>query len=197
MVRVSPEPEPIHRVLAESGWLCHRISEDTFRGTFQGRSSAFPYLVRLDPAGFIVFAIVPYLRSPDAADLCDALYLRLLQLNQEFMMAKFSIDDDLDIVLSVEYALAELDRSEIHDALNALSYYADRHYDELKKMSMGSTTVPAMPAMKHTSADATIQDPPRSSASLEDSSLRMVASPGAASSIANVSLADTDFKARG
>ena len=51
---------------------------------------------------------------------------------QSLLMAKFSIDDDLDVVLSVEYALAELDRSEFDDALDVLSYYADRHYDELR-----------------------------------------------------------------
>jgi hypothetical protein len=50
-------------------------------------------------------------------------------------MAKFSIDDDLDVVLSVEYPTQHLDRSEFDDALDVLSYYADRHYEELRKLA--------------------------------------------------------------
>jgi len=46
-------------------------------------------------------------------------------------MAKFSIDDDLDVVLSVEYPTAELDTSEFRDAVDVLTYYADRYHDEL------------------------------------------------------------------
>ena len=42
--------------------------------------------------------------------------------------------DDLDVVLSVEYPSEELDRSEFDDALDVLSYYADRHYDELRAL---------------------------------------------------------------
>ncbi len=94
--------------------------------------------MRIDPAGFVVFAIVPYLRSPEEPERAAALYARLLELNQTLLMAKFSIDDDLDVVLSVEYALPDLDRSEFDDALDVLSYYADRHYDELRRIATGA-----------------------------------------------------------
>jgi hypothetical protein len=46
-------------------------------------------------------------------------------------MAKFSIDDDLDVVLSVEYPSGDLDKSEFEDALAALSHYADQYAAEL------------------------------------------------------------------
>ncbi|MBK7774115.1 MAG: hypothetical protein IPI43_08235 [Sandaracinaceae bacterium] len=50
------------------------------------------------------------------------------------MFAKFSIDDDLDIVLSVEYPLGQLDPSEVADALSALGHYADQHFTALTQL---------------------------------------------------------------
>ncbi|AKF07429.1 YbjN domain-containing protein [Sandaracinus amylolyticus] len=141
MARVRLGPDTIRAILEEGGWPCHRIADDTFRSLFQGKNASFPFFVRIDPAGFVVFAIVPYLRSPSDAAIAGKLYARLLELNQSLLMAKFSIDDDLDVVLSVEYAVAELDRSEFDDALDVLSYYADRHYDELRKLCAGSDAI--------------------------------------------------------
>ncbi|MCZ7683100.1 MAG: YbjN domain-containing protein [Sandaracinaceae bacterium] len=79
--------------------------------------------------------MVPFLKSPEDAQKAAQLYQRLLELNQSLLMAKFSIDDDLDVVLSVEYPSGELDRSEFDDAIDVLSYYADRHYDELRALA--------------------------------------------------------------
>ena len=50
------------------------------------------------------------------------------------------VHDDLDVVLSVEYPSSELDRSEFDDALDVLSYYADRHYDELRALAVTAST---------------------------------------------------------
>ena len=127
-------PDLIARILDEGGWPCHRIADDTFKSLFQGKHASFPFLIKIDPVGFVVFAIVPYLKSPKDDGAASKLYARLLELNQTLLMAKFSIDDDLDVVLSVEYPSAELDRSEFDDALDVLSYYADRHYVELRTL---------------------------------------------------------------
>lgn len=124
----------IEGLLRSGGWPCDRITDDTWRSHFRGRTASFPFYVRIDPEGYITLAIVPFLRAPENDDLAARLYARLLELNQELLMAKFSIDDDLDVVLSVEYPTVELDRSEWEDALDALSYYADRHYDELRRL---------------------------------------------------------------
>jgi hypothetical protein len=146
MARVRLSPDSIRAILEEGGWPCHRIADDTFRSLFQGKHASFPFFVRIDPAGFVVFAIVPYLRSPEDPERAAALYTRLLELNQSLLMAKFSIDDDLDVVLSVEYAIPDLDRSEFDDALDVLSYYADRHYDELRALA----SVASQPAARGT-----------------------------------------------
>lgn len=131
---LEPVPETIETLLQEGGWSFHRITEDTWRSRFRGKKGTFPFLIRLDPAGYLTFAIVPFLKSPRDESQATTLYERLLELNQVLMMAKFSIDDDLDVVLSVEYPSHHLDKSEFTDALNVLSYYADNHYDELLEM---------------------------------------------------------------
>lgn len=128
------DPGTIRSILEGGGWPCDQINEDTWRSHFRGRHTSFPFFVRIDPAGYLCFAIVPFLKSPDEQESAAKLYERLLTLNQSLLMAKFSIDDDLDVVLSVEYPFEELDRSEFDDALDVLSYYADRHYDELRAL---------------------------------------------------------------
>ena len=126
----------VRELLESGGWPCDRINDDTWRSQFKGRSGKFAFFVRVDrKAGYVTFAIVPFLRSPQDADRADQLYARLLELNHSLLMAKFSIDDDLDVVLSVEYPTPHLDRSEFDDALNALSYYADQHFEELRKLA--------------------------------------------------------------
>lgn len=132
--KLNLDPRTIRSILEEGGWPCDQITEDTWRSHFRGRHTSFPFFVRVDPVGYVCFAIVPFLKSPEDADKSSKLYDRLLTLNQSLLMAKFSIDDDLDVVLSVEYPFEELDRSEFDDALDVLSYYADRHYDELRAL---------------------------------------------------------------
>lgn len=124
----------IEALLQAGGWPCDRITDDTWRSHFRGRRASFPFLVRWDPEGYLTFAIVPFLKSPEEQDKAEALYAKLLELNHALLMAKFSIDDDLDVVLSVEYPVEELDKSEFVDALDVLGYYADEHYDELRAL---------------------------------------------------------------
>lgn len=148
------DADTVRELLQAGGWPCDRIATDTWRSHFRGKSASFPFFVKVGEgegadgedaardvdgrapgAGFVTFAIVPFLKSPEDPARAAVLYQRLLELNQHVLMAKFSIDDDLDVVLSVEYPTAELDRSEFADALDVLGYYADRYYDELRVLA--------------------------------------------------------------
>jgi hypothetical protein len=131
----------IESYLAAGGWRMKRIAAQTWRGRFKTARTGrqFPVLVHQDDAGYLTCAIVPLVRTPEEGDYAHALYTRLLELNQVFFMAKLSIDDDLDVVLSVEYPIADLDQSELVDALQALSYYADVHHDELQRIVDGAS----------------------------------------------------------
>ena len=126
----------LEALLAEEGWQCTRITHDTWRSKFRGKSQVFDVLVRIDPDGYFTCAIVPFLKSPEDDGVATKLYDRLLQLNQVLFMAKFSIDDDLDIVLSVEYPTHHIDRSEVVDALEHLTYYAEEHFEELRRIAV-------------------------------------------------------------
>ncbi len=126
----------VRSLLHDEGLPCDRINNDTWRSCFRGKASYFPFYVRVDQQGrFVTFAVVPYLRSPEPAAKAEVLYARLLELNQQVMMAKFSIDDDLDVVLTVEYPTDDIDASEFRDALDVLSFYADRHFAELAELA--------------------------------------------------------------
>lgn len=126
--RPSLSPAGVENLLREGGWPCQQLQEDTWQSRFQGRSGDFTFFVRVDPKGYVAVAIVPFVKSPKLQRKAKALYQKLLELNQLVLMAKYSIDDDLDVVLSVEYPTSELDRSEFHDAINSLAYYADAHF---------------------------------------------------------------------
>ena len=132
--RLKLDANTVKDLLVKGGWPCDRIATDVWRSHFRGKRASFPFYVRLDEAGFVNFAIVPFLKSPEDPTAQHKLHQRLLELNHTLLMAKFSIDDDLDVLLSVEYPTAELDESEFTDALDVLGYYADRHYDELRAL---------------------------------------------------------------
>lgn len=133
-MEVHIEGEAVPDLLVASGFTPDRIAEHTWRVRFRGHARNFPLLVRAAPDGFVTFAVVPYLHSPKGAR-ASRLYVRLLELNQRMLLAKFSIDDDLDVVLSAEWPLAEMDRSEFADSIDVVTYYADRFYGELEPLS--------------------------------------------------------------
>lgn len=142
MSRVSLTDDGIKHVLAGEGYEVRRIAELTYRGQLRAGERHLNFHLRVDPAGYVICAIVPFLKSPEDASHAHRLYLRMMSLNQQLMMAKLSIDDDLDVVLSVEYPSAELDDSELADAVRILAYYADQHSDELTELAAGGDPEP-------------------------------------------------------
>lgn len=142
MKRVVLDVPSIEALFAKRGYSVERIAHDTFRSRFGVGDRVLPFLFRVDPTGYIQLAVVPYIKSPKQQDQAKRLYDRLLELNHSLLMAKLSIDDDLDVVLSVEYPTRELDESEVVDALDTLSYYANAHYEELSALGRTSD-VPA------------------------------------------------------
>jgi hypothetical protein len=56
-------------------------------------------------------------------------------------MAKFTIDNDGDVVLTVELPRENLDYSEFSDALGALTYYADQSYPAVYALSVDPDAV--------------------------------------------------------
>ncbi len=120
-------PPRVEELLSKDGWPFERVDSHTWRSGFRGDVNSFRFFVRLTD-NWIFFTIVPFVVAPKTPEGTLALYRHLLRLNREINMAKFAIDDDGDTVLTVELPTENLDESEFKDALDALSYYADKHY---------------------------------------------------------------------
>ena len=126
--------EQIISHLQANGWPVERLGDTTARSSFTSANRTFPFFVHID-AMFVTLAAVPYARLPASETAANKLMDRLLHLNREINLAKFSVDDDGDVVLSVEYPLADLQDSEVCDALQAICFYAERHWEEVSALA--------------------------------------------------------------
>lgn len=126
--------DEVRACLEADGWPVEPLSEVTVRSRFRGNGRIFPLFIHLEPP-FITFAIIPFARLPNEEADAEELLKRLLKLNREINLAKFSVDDDGDVVLSVEYRLEDLDPSEVRDAVDVLSFYADKHHAEVMALA--------------------------------------------------------------
>jgi hypothetical protein len=127
----------VEELLTKDGWPCERADEQTLRSGFKGDKSEFPFYVRLSE-NWIFFTIVPFVATPKGERQALSLYRHLLKLNRDMNLAKFALDDDGDVALSVELPTENLDDSEFKDALDALCFYADRHYLDVSKLATTS-----------------------------------------------------------
>src|SRR5256885_4226380 len=117
----------VEEFLQKDEWPFERVDANTWRSGFRGDVNSFRFFVRLTE-NWIFFTIVPFVVGPKSDAAALQLYRHLLKLNREINMAKFAVDDDLDVVLTVELPIESIDEGEFKDALDALSYYADKHY---------------------------------------------------------------------
>lgn len=125
------EAEKIEAFLREQGWPTTRLGPNTLRSSFRGASATLPLVIQFED-GWLKLVVLPIARLPADVTKAERLYERLLRLNGEIMLARFSLDEDGDVLLSVEFPASELDPSEIRDALDVLTYYAERHQPEVK-----------------------------------------------------------------
>ncbi len=125
----------VRACLEDAGWPIEVLSDTTLRSRFRSGERLFPFFVHL-ARPYVTFAVIPVVKLPQAPS-ADPLVERLLRLNRDMNMAKFSVDEDSDVVLSVEYRVEDLDPSEVRDAVDVLSFYTDRHRAELLAMVGG------------------------------------------------------------
>jgi hypothetical protein len=129
-------PETVEDFLQRDGWYFERVPDGnvpTWRSGFRGEVAPFRFYVRLTD-NWVFFIISPFVLTGKAAATPE-LYRRLLRLNQDMTLAKFALDNDEDVVLTVEFPTESIDYSEFKDALDVLAYYADRHYLEVLNLA--------------------------------------------------------------
>jgi hypothetical protein len=122
--------DEVRACLSTDGWPLEVVSDVTVRSRFRSGERIFPVYVHAEP-GYVSFAVIPFARLPDD-EAGDLLADRLLELNREMNLAKFSLDEDGDVILSVEYPIEDLDPSEVRDAVDVLSFYAEKFHGEVE-----------------------------------------------------------------
>jgi hypothetical protein len=120
----------VRACLEKDGWPIEEVSETTIRSRFRSGDRIFPVFIHLEPE-YVTFAVIPFVKLPKDLESEQVVAERLLRLNRDMNMARFSVDEDGDVVLSVEYRLAELDPSEVRDAVDVLSFYAEKYRAEV------------------------------------------------------------------
>jgi hypothetical protein len=142
-VSMSEMIERIHGFFVEYGWQYDfDASTSTWHSGFRGKSNNFNIFIHLTE-DWIIFSIAPFVNAPDDEGCRRKLHMHLLKLNYIINMAKFSLDEDEDVVLTVELPTENLDYSEFSDGLNALSYYADTYYLEILNVAQNPDFVPS------------------------------------------------------
>ncbi len=133
--------ETLKNYFEQYGWSFNEIDQDRFATGFSSDvTDFFPIYVTL-AAHWVYFAIAPYVHAPTDPTCERKLHKHLLRLSQEINLAKFSIDSENNVILTVELPRENLNFSEFSDALGALSYYADEHYLDIQALATDPTAV--------------------------------------------------------
>src|SRR4051794_23792830 len=101
----------IETFLGDQGWPVTRIGAHMLRSSFRGQHNTLPLLVQLE-SEWVKLMVLPIVRLPTDVAKAERLYDRLLRLNGEIMLARFSLDEDGDVLLTVEFPVSDLDASE-------------------------------------------------------------------------------------
>ena len=117
--------EIIKEWLHAAGWRCADERGNTLRIAGPGLEP-LPFFVRCTE-NWLLLAIVPAIAAgaPRPPDLSR----RLLAVNRDMRMAKYSYDEDGDVALTAELPTESLHFSELRDAITRMARYA-HHYRE-------------------------------------------------------------------
>ena len=119
-------PEDVPRFFESYAWQYERQGPGLYRTGFVGDTGHYDIWVRLGQH-WVYFTINPYVERPEEREHGAAVYRLLLEANHELNMAKFAVDEDGDVLLTVEIPRQSFAYSHFADALTALSHYADSY----------------------------------------------------------------------
>jgi len=105
------------------GWKYERREPSIFRTGFVGETGPYDIWLKVTES-WVYFAINPYVPKPNRGHGSGTLHT-VLKANHELNLAKFAVDDDGDVLLSVEMPSEGFCYTHFADALTALAHYAD------------------------------------------------------------------------
>jgi hypothetical protein len=113
----------VHQWLLALGWCIESVDASTVQIS-NAQKPIPPFFVRVTE-NWLLLAIVPVI--PHEARRPSDLSRRLLAVNRDIRLAKFSYDEDNDVVLNAELPTESLDPSEVRDAVGRMVRYVE-HY---------------------------------------------------------------------
>jgi hypothetical protein len=119
-------------------WMYQRTAPGVWQTGWRSNVASFQMFVKLT-SRWIYFTVSPFVSGPIDPNRSERLNHYLLRLNRDINMAKFCLDSDRNIVLTVEMPCANLDYEEFADALNTLCHYAEDVYIELRNLARNPT----------------------------------------------------------
>lgn len=130
----------LEEYLKQYGWE-YQISNDRLLVTgFRGLTGTFRVFIQ-NSENWVIFAISPFTPQPEP-NCKDILSIFLLRLNDEMNLTKVSVDTDGDTVLSVEMRAEDLRIEDLSEALDALTYYADKYFLVLTNLAKDPAYIP-------------------------------------------------------
>ena len=133
-------PETIEEYFQKYQWSYTRSSETTWITGVRTSVSSFRIFIRITEH-WIYFVINPFVVSPAKVEDRLRLYYHILRLNLDMNMAKFGLDSDGDIFLSVELPTENFLYTHFSDALNGISHHAERLYSEIFNLAHNPSIV--------------------------------------------------------
>ncbi len=135
-------PEHIEEFFAQREMPFTRLEDDTiWYAEFQAEGERFEFFVNLDEKeGWVYFTINPFVPTPDPGCV-DNLSRHLARLNFDVTLAKFVLDEEGDVALTVELPTEDMTYTHFVAALKALTSAAGEHHDELWTLSQDTTAI--------------------------------------------------------
>ena len=133
-------PQQVEQFFEQYELPCSRAEDDTlWYADIAAAGEQFEFFLGLDDEEeWVYFTINPFVPTPDP-DCLDNLSRHLARLNYDVTMAKFVIDDEGDVALTVELPAEGFLYAHFEAALAALSDAASESYDEVLNLSQDVT----------------------------------------------------------
>jgi hypothetical protein len=133
-------PETVERYFGQYGWSFETLGNGVWRTGFKGDHSFFTIYLRLTDA-WLYMTISPFVPAPTDPECRRRTYEAMLYFNREMNLAKFVLDEDDDVTLTVELPIAAVSYDVFAEGLTALAYYADDSYPDLLELSTDAQAI--------------------------------------------------------
>lgn len=124
VVWMGPAAEDIAGYFDSYGWNYVRQEPSVYRTAFTGESGRYDVWLKVTDT-WVFFSINPYVLKFEGRPHGQGTLLAMLRANHEVNLAKFALDHDGDVLLTVELPAEGFRYTHFCDALTALAHYAD------------------------------------------------------------------------